>query len=76
MKKKNQENENKFKISCFDYIIPYFCIQKHKKNNFLPVVYNIIKKYLSIEEILPNMERLSRYYKEEKSNLKFMNNFF
>ena len=73
--KKNQENENKFKISCFDYIIPYFCIQKHKKNNFLPVVYNIIKKYLSIEEILPNMERLSRYYKEEKSNLKFMNNF-
>ena len=35
-----------------------------------------MKKYFSIEEIIPIIERLSRYYKEAQPNLNFSNNIF
>ena len=68
--------KQKFKVSFLDYILPYFCIQKYRKNNYVIIIYNYIKKYLSIEEILPIIERISRYYREDKSDLKFINSLF
>ena len=64
-----------YQVSLIDYILPYVCIQKYKKNNFIIIISNYIKKYLSIEKILPIIERLSKKYEEEKADLKLINNF-
>ena len=63
-------------ISFIDYIVPYFCLKKYKKYDLLIIFTEIMKKYLSIEEIIPIIERLSRYFKEDKPTLKFTNNIF
>ncbi len=75
--KKNTIFKNQvIQISLFDYIVPYFCLKKYKKYDLLIIFTEIMKKYFSIEEIIPIMERLSRYFKEDKPTLKFMNNIF
>ena len=75
--KKNTIFKNQvIQISLFDYIIPYFCLKKYKKYNLLIIFTEIMKKYFSIEEIVPIIERLSRFFKEDKPNLKFSNNIF
>ena len=36
---------------------------------------NIIDTFLSLEEILPIIERMSKYFKEKKNKTNFDNNF-
>ena len=75
--KKNTILKNQIiQISLLDYILPYFCLKKYKKYNLLIIFTEIMKKYFSIEEIIPIIERLSRYYKEAQPNLNFSNNIF
>ena len=76
LKKKKVLNNQIIQISFFDYILPYFCLKKYKKYNLLIIFTEIMKKYFSIEEIIPIIERLSRYYKEAQPNLNFSNNIF
>ena len=58
----------KLKISFIHYIIPFFCLKKLKYYNVLNAYSNIINSYLSLEEILPSIERISRLYNEDKNN--------
>ena len=56
------------KVSYFDYFIPYCCLKKYKKYDLLCAYTNMMNSYLSLEEILPSIERISRLYREDKNN--------
>ncbi len=49
-------------------MIPYFCLKKFKKYDLLCAYTNIMYSYLSLEEILPSIERIGRLYRENKDN--------
>jgi hypothetical protein len=50
-------------ISLIDYILPYFYLKKHKVYELLCAYTDIMKSYLSLEEYLPTMERMSQLLK-------------
>ena len=58
----------KLNITIFEYVIPYCFLQKFKKYNLLYIYKKLINSYLSLEEILPSIERISRLYREDKNN--------
>ena len=60
--------ERKLKLSIFDYFIPFFVMEKCKKKNIIYCYENIFKKYLSIEVMIPLMERSSIPYIHKDSN--------
>ena len=64
----NLFHPQKLYISLFDYMIPYFCLKKFKKYDLLCAYTNIMYSYLSLEEILPSIERIGRLYRENKDN--------
>jgi hypothetical protein len=64
----NLFHPQKLNISLFDYIIPFFCLKKYKKYDLLCAYTNIMYSYLSLEEILPSIERIGRLYRENKNN--------
>ena len=64
----NLFHPQKLNISLFDYIIPFFCLKKYKKYDLLCAYTNIMYSYLSLEEILPSIERVGRLYRENKNN--------
>ena len=70
-KKKKKKNEgNKFKISCYHYIWPIELLNKCKKYDSLGFYTNIFYKYMSIEVIIPLIERLSKIKFLHKNNNK------
>ncbi len=70
MKKKNVYQ--KLKISSFfDYLLPYTCLRKFKQYDLLCTYTDIMYYYLSLEEILPSIEKISRIFKEKKDDLFF-----
>ena len=67
-KNKTKKNENKFKISCYHYIWPIELLSKCKKYDSLTFYTNIFYKYMSIEVIIPLIERLSKIDLPQKGN--------
>ena len=55
--------------SYFDYLLPYICLKKFKQYQLLCTYTDILYSYLSLEEILPSIERISRLFKEKKGDL-------
>ena len=58
----------KLEISYFDYIIPYFLLRRFKKYDLLYAYTDIMNTYLSLEEILPSIEKISKLFKEKKND--------
>ena len=76
-------NENKvfqeLKINLFDYLIPYYCLRKHKKYDLLCAYTDIMYSYLSLEQILPTIEKISKLLKDKNNESFFkskINNIF
>ena len=65
----------KYKISLLNYLLPFFYLKKKKKYRILCMYSNIIDTFLSLEEILPIIERMSKYFKEKKSTTNFDKNY-
>ena len=65
----------KYQISLLNYLLPFFYLKKKKKYRMLYMYSNIIDTFLSLEEILPIIERMSKYFKEKKNKTNFDNNF-
>ena len=65
---KNKNNSKKFKISCYHYIWPIELLAKYKKYDLLIFYTNIFYKYMSIEVIIPLIERLSKIDLFQKEN--------
>ncbi len=62
------KKERKFKISCYHYIWPIELLAKCKKYDSLAFYTNIFYKYMSIEVIIPLIERLSKIDLSQKEN--------
>ena len=60
--------KQKFKISFVNYLLPFFYLRKKKKYQLLCIYSDYIDNFLSIEEMLPITERLSKYFKEKTNN--------
>ena len=58
----------KLTFSFINYILPFFCVKNFKNYQLLYVYSNIMYSYLSLEEILPSIERISRLCREDKNN--------
>ena len=69
LNEKNYTPYQKLKINYFDYLIPYFCLRKYKKYDLLCAYTDIMYSYLSLEEILPSIEKISKLFKEKKNDL-------
>ena len=66
LKEKNNNPYQDLKINYFDYIIPFFCLRKYKKYDLLCTYSDIMYSYLSLEEMLPSIEKISKLFKEKK----------
>ena len=71
LNEKNNTSYQELKINYFDYLIPYFCLRKYKKYDLLCAYTDIMYSYLSIEEILPSIEKISKLFKEKNRDLFF-----
>ena len=71
LNEKNNTPYQELKINYFDYLIPYFCLRKYQKYDLLCAYTDIMYSYLSIEEILLSIEKISKLFKEKKSDLFF-----
>ena len=58
----------KLTFSFINYILPFFCLKNFKNYQLLYIYSNIMYSYLSLEEILPSIERISRLCREDKNN--------
>ena len=58
--------KQRFKISFVNYLLPFFYLRKKQKYQLLCIYSDYIDSYLSIEEMLPIIERMSKYFKEKK----------
>ena len=67
--------KQRFKISFVNYLLPFFYLRKKKKYQLLCKYSDYIDSYLSIEEMLPIIERMSKYFKEKKNNENFNYNY-
>lgn len=56
-----------YTISFLNYLLPFFYLKKKKRYRILCMYSNIIDTFLSLEEILPIIERMSKYFKEKKN---------
>ena len=53
------------RISLIDYILPYFYLKKYKVYELLCAYTDLMKSYLSLEEYLLTMERMSKLLKHD-----------
>ena len=58
----------KLKLTFFDYIIPFICLRRLKKYDLICTFNDILYSYLSLEEILPSIEKVSKLFKEKKND--------
>ncbi len=66
----NESYKKFFKLKCLDYLFPIKILGKFKKYNWLFFYQNLYRQYMSIEVILPIIERLTKVNLEvvKKSN--------
>ena len=70
-------NKKKFSFNCFQYFLPVFILKKEEKFRNLFFYENFIYKNISIEVIIPLIERMSRTnYEKEIINKKTGNYYF
>ena len=64
LKNSNLKNlhSQKLKISFLDYFLPYFILKKYKNYELLCVYHNIMHSYLSLEQLLPSIERCRKIF--------------
>ena len=64
LKNSNLKNlhSQKLKISFLDYFLPYFILKKYKNYELLCVYHNIMHSYLSLEQLLPSIERCRKLF--------------
>ena len=55
-------HSQKLKISFLDYFLPYFILKKYKNYELLCVYHNIMHSYLSLEQLLPSIERCRKIF--------------
>ncbi len=60
------DRKNIIKFSNCDYCLPFFLIKRKKKFKSLVFFENFIYKYISIEEIIPLFERMSKLNLEKE----------
>ena len=72
----NKKNNNKFSI--FTFILPFFLIKRMKRYTSLKITNQFFETYLSIENILPIIERFPELliYLKEKFSFTFENEYF
>ena len=72
----NKKNNNKFSI--FTFILPFFLIKRMKRYTSLKITNQFLETYLSIENILPIIERFPELliYLKEKFSFTFENEYF
>ncbi len=63
----------KLKISFLDYFLPYFILKKYKNYELLCVYHNIMHSYLSLEQLLPSIERCRKLFQNGNSLLSHIN---
>ena len=59
---KSKYVKGKLTFSIFDYCIPFFLMEKCNHKNVLNCYEHIFKKYLSVEIMIPLLERISTNY--------------
>ena len=60
--KRSKSVKGKLTFSIFDYCIPFFLMEKCNHKNVLNCYEHIFKKYLSVEIMIPLLERISTNY--------------
>ena len=60
--RRSKSIKGKLTFNIFDYCIPFFLMEKCNHKNILNCYENIFKKYLSIEIMIPLLERISTNY--------------
>ena len=61
-KQEGHQGKQIYKISYFDYIIPYKCLKRICKYSLLLLFSEVINGYLSLEKFLPMVESFTKMY--------------
>ena len=72
--KDEKSNIQKYNFKWYEYFIPHFLLKRMHKYKLLCLYTDIFHSYLSIEHIIPVIERFSKYCKEKPSKLKILGN--
>ena len=71
LKSKSQMEKKGISISFINYFIPLSCLRRYKKYDFLIVYNNILTSFLSIEKILPVVERGYTFFYDKGNDSSF-----
>lgn len=71
LKSKSQMEKKGISISFINYFIPLSCLRHYKKYDFLIVYNNILTSFLSIEKILPVVERGYTFFYDKGNDSSF-----
>ena len=71
LKRKSKMEKKVISISFINYFIPFSCLKRYKKYDFLIVYNNILTSFLSIEKILPVIERGYTFFYEKGNDSSF-----
>ena len=66
-------HSQKLKISFLDYFLPYFILKKYKNYELLCLYHNIMHSYLSLEQLLPSIERCRKLFQNGNPLLSHIN---
>ena len=71
LKSKSKMQKKGISISFINYFIPFSCLKRYKKYDFLIVYNNILTSFLSIEKILPVIERGYTFFYDKGNDSSF-----
>ncbi len=71
LKSKSKMQKKGISISFINYFIPFSCLKHYKKYDFLIVYNNILTSFLSIEKILPVIERGYTFFYDKGNDSSF-----
>ena len=69
--KSKSKMQKKRNFNIFYYFIPFSCLKHYKKYDFLIVYNNILTSFLSIEKILPVIERGYTFFYDKGNDSSF-----
>ena len=68
---KDKNFQREFSYSIFDHCLPFFLMKKINHKDIIQCYENILKKYLSIEVIIPILERINDNINQDKNKKSF-----
>ena len=68
---KDKNFQREFSYSIFDHCLPFFLMKKINHKDIIQCYENILKKYLSIEVIIPILERINDNITQDKNKKSF-----